>query len=95
MGGTSEAGNRPGGGIGAPIGSPDPLTKYKWWILSVLAILLIVAAAFFLRKGASTTGTSSVNTDQPDVPHAPVPSRSTLRFIPSGLCFIQQFRVAQ
>ncbi len=41
MGGTSDAGNRPGGGIGAPIGSPDPLTKYKWWILSVLTILLI------------------------------------------------------
>jgi hypothetical protein len=24
---------QPGGGIGNPIGTPDPLTKYKWWIL--------------------------------------------------------------
>jgi hypothetical protein len=46
----SEAGNRPGGGIGVPIGSPDPLTKYKWWILAVLTLMLVSAAAFMLRK---------------------------------------------
>jgi len=40
----------PGGGIGAPIGEPDPLTKYKWWILGGLALLLAAGAAFFLRK---------------------------------------------
>jgi hypothetical protein len=42
---------RPGGGIGAPIDTPDPLTKYKWWILSFFTILLITASAFLLRKG--------------------------------------------
>ena len=26
-------GNQPGGGIGTPINTPDPLSKYKWWIL--------------------------------------------------------------
>ncbi len=40
----------PGGGIGAPIDTPDPLSKYKWWILGALAILLAAGAAFFLRK---------------------------------------------
>jgi hypothetical protein len=40
----------PGGGIGAPIDTPDPLSKYKWWILGGLAILLAAGAAFFLRK---------------------------------------------
>jgi hypothetical protein len=40
---------RPGGGLGNPIDTPDPLQKYKWWILSGLALLLVVAAAFFLR----------------------------------------------
>jgi hypothetical protein len=49
-GGADGAGNRPGGGIGAPIGSPDPLSKYKWWILSVLAILFMAGAAFLLRR---------------------------------------------
>ena len=46
----SGADNRPGGGIGNPINTPDPLTKYKWWILGGLAILLAAAAAFLLRK---------------------------------------------
>ncbi len=40
---------RPGGGLGNPIDTPDPLNKYKWWILSGLALVLAVAAAFLLR----------------------------------------------
>jgi hypothetical protein len=51
--GAGEAGNRPGGGIGNPIGTPDPLTKYKWWILGFLTLLLAAAAAFLLRKQGS------------------------------------------
>lgn len=46
----SDSAGRPGGGIGEPINTPDPLSKYKWWILSFLTILLIAASAFFLRK---------------------------------------------
>jgi hypothetical protein len=46
----SAADNGPGGGIGTPIDTPDPLSKYKWWILGGLALLLAVAAAFLLRK---------------------------------------------
>ncbi len=42
----------PGGGIGNPINTPDPLSKYKWWILGGLGLLLVVAAAFLLRKPA-------------------------------------------
>jgi len=40
---------RPGGGLGNPIDTPDPLNKYKWWILSGLALVLAAAAAFLLR----------------------------------------------
>ncbi len=47
---SADAPGRPGGGIGEPIDTPDPLTKYKWWILSFLTILLIAASAFFLRQ---------------------------------------------
>ncbi len=46
----SDSAGRPGGGIGEPINTPDPLTKYKWWILSFLTITLIAVSAFFLRK---------------------------------------------
>ncbi len=66
MGGGSgdggNAGGRPGGGIGVPIDSPDPLTKYKWWILGALTLLLIAAAAFLLKKRAD------------DLPGRPAPS---------------------
>jgi hypothetical protein len=44
--------NRPGGGLGNPIDTPDPLSKYKWWILSGVGLVLVIAAAFFLRRPA-------------------------------------------
>lgn len=50
--GNQAAGGQPGGGIGAPINTPDPLSKYKWWILGALAILLTAGAALLLRKPA-------------------------------------------
>jgi hypothetical protein len=46
--------SQPGGGIGTPINTPDPLSKYKWWILGALALMLTAAAAFLLRKPATT-----------------------------------------
>jgi hypothetical protein len=55
---------QPGGGIGEPINTPDPLSKYKWWILGGVALLLAAAAGFLLRKPAGavaeTAGTSAV-----------------------------------
>jgi hypothetical protein len=53
---TGAPGSQPGGGIGNPIGTPDPLTKYKWWILAGFALLLVAAAAFLLRKQTALTG---------------------------------------
>ena len=48
----STAEGRPGGGIGEPINTPDPLSKYKWWILSGLALALAGLSAFLLRRPA-------------------------------------------
>ena len=45
-------GGTPGGGLGNPIDTPDPLSKYKYWILGGLALVLAGAAAFLLRKPA-------------------------------------------
>jgi hypothetical protein len=59
--GAQQAGNpggQPGGGIGNPINTPDPMSKYKWWILGGLALLLAAAAAFLLRKPAGDKVTS-------------------------------------
>jgi hypothetical protein len=63
--------NRPGGGLGTPIDTPDPLQKYKWWILSGLALVLVVAAAFFLRAKPAPGGTANPVS-------APAPSASPL-----------------
>jgi hypothetical protein len=41
---------RPGGGLGTPIDTPDPLNKYKGWILSGLGLALVITAAFMLRS---------------------------------------------
>jgi hypothetical protein len=49
-------GTQPGGGMANPINTPDPLSKYKWWILSALVLLLAAAAAFMLRKPAAGAG---------------------------------------
>lgn len=45
-------GSGPGGGIGTPIDTPDPLSKYKVWIIAGLALLLAASAGFLLRKPA-------------------------------------------
>jgi hypothetical protein len=47
------AGSRPGGGLGAPIdpeATNDPWAKYKWWILSVLGLALVIGAAVMLKR---------------------------------------------
>jgi hypothetical protein len=73
------AGNRPGGGIGNPIDTPDPLTKYKWWILGALALLLAAAAAFLLRKPAEapTPAVEAARETRP-APAAPVSKQAAL-----------------
>ncbi|MFP5234842.1 MAG: carboxypeptidase regulatory-like domain-containing protein [Acidobacteriota bacterium] len=65
QGGQAQPQGQPGGGIGEPINTPDPLTKYKWWILGGLALLLAAAAAFLLRKPAGVVAAG------PATPHAP------------------------
>ena len=71
---SAEGDTRPGIGLGAPIDTPDPLQKYKWWILSGLALVLVIAAAFFLRgKPAESTAASE-----------PVPSPLVPTSVPSS-----------
>ncbi len=63
------ADTRPGGGLGNPIDSPDPLTKYRWWILGSLSLLLAAAAAFFLRNQPS--GATAAPAGAPAAPFFP------------------------
>jgi hypothetical protein len=61
------AAGQPGGGIGEPINTPDPLSKYKWWILGGLALVFVTAAAFLLRKPAGAAGAPIVQAPSPSV----------------------------
>ena len=42
--------NGPGGGLGPPIEAPDPLQKYRWQILSGIAVLTVSGAIYVTRK---------------------------------------------
>ena len=46
---TSTADTQPGMGLGAPSGGPNPLEKYKWWILTECAVLFTGVAGLTLR----------------------------------------------
>ena len=52
MGGGQPTGrdNRPGGGLGAPIDSDDPLHDYRAVILGVFAVVLVMGGAFVISK---------------------------------------------
>lgn len=50
---------RPGIGLGVPIDTPDPLHKYKWWILSLAAVLLAVGAAFLMKQKQPVAATAT------------------------------------
>jgi hypothetical protein len=71
---------RPGGGLGNPIDTPDPLQKYKWWILSGLALVLVVAAAFLLRAkpGAAIAEPTPASPLVPTPQTTVAPSRGSL-----------------
>lgn len=60
---TSSPGTAPGGGIGQPIGTPDPLSKYKWWILGALFLLLSAGSGYLLRRPAGATAAVALPVD--------------------------------
>jgi hypothetical protein len=72
---SATADTRPGGGLGNPLdegGNRDPWAKYKWWILSGIAVLLAAAAGVLLRKPAPSSGVATTGTHPPD-PLSPSP----------------------
>jgi hypothetical protein len=49
--GTAATDTRPGGGLGVPLdpeGTNDPWSKYKWWILGGLGLVMAAGAGFML-----------------------------------------------
>jgi hypothetical protein len=44
---------RPGGGLGPPIDAPDPLEKYRWYILGGFAVVLAAGAVYITKRSSS------------------------------------------
>jgi hypothetical protein len=52
--GSSASTARPGGGLGPPIDAPDPLEKYRWFILGSFAIVLAGGGIYVYERSHST-----------------------------------------
>ena len=50
QGGQAQNDNRPGGGLGPPIDAPDPLQKYRWYIIGGIAAVLVVGGIFVASR---------------------------------------------
>ena len=73
MGGPASAStNGPGGGLGPPSDAPDPLQKYRWWIIGGFAIALTGGAYYVTSR---QPGRVALPEGAVDDITAPVPSR--------------------
>ena len=79
---SSNAASRPGIGLGNPIDTPDPLNKYKWWILGGLALVFAIVAGFLLRKPAELVPAPAGSAFVPESDGVAAPLRSAAT--PSG-----------
>jgi hypothetical protein len=59
--------NRPGGGLGTPIDTPDPLQQYRWWILGGFAIML-AAGGWVVTKRQTSVATAPASAGQTVTP---------------------------
>jgi hypothetical protein len=50
QGSSAQNDNRPGGGLGPPIDAPDPLQKYRWYILGGFAVVLVVGGVYVASR---------------------------------------------
>jgi hypothetical protein len=74
--------SRPGGGLGPPIDAPDPLEKYRWYILGGFALVLAAGAVYITgrSKMATVPDFGHSNAEWPGSPAVkqPSPGRSAL-----------------
>lgn len=74
------ADSRPGGGLGPPIDAPDPLEKYRWFILGGFALVLIAGAVYITRRSQRAAMADFASAEIAAVEPTPVPkAKSTDR----------------
>lgn len=77
----AENNNRPGIGLGVPIDTPDPLHKYKWWIISLFAVLLAIGAGVSMKQqpnpSTATAAAAATNAD-PSMSHTAIAGKPAI-----------------
>jgi hypothetical protein len=79
--GQSAPDNRPGGGLGRPEETPDPLHAYRWWIIAGLAAALVVGAIVVMNQkpsGNAAMAGAAPNTLVPTIRSIPSSGRNAL-----------------
>jgi hypothetical protein len=66
MGGGQTAGrdSRPGGGLGPPIDAPDPLEKYRWYILGGFAMVLAGGGYYIAKRSPAKAALPGIDKDE-------------------------------
>jgi hypothetical protein len=72
-GATAANDSRPGGGLGPPIDAPDPLEKYRWFILGGFALVLIAGAFYITRRSQRAAMADFASVEIAAVEPLPVP----------------------
>ena len=65
--------SRPGGGLGPSIDAPDPLEKYRWYILSGFATVLVGGAIYIARRSKTAPDRDFAGSDVHTPVSQPVP----------------------
>jgi len=55
----AENDSRPGGGLGPPIDAPDPLQRYRWYIIGGFALVLAGGAIYVARRQPASAVTAA------------------------------------
>jgi len=77
MGQGPEARSGPGGGLGPPIDAPDPLQKYRLWIILGFVAVLAGGAFYVTKRQRAAVADGGVGTDfeLPEPPQQPITPR--------------------
>ena len=85
---------RPGLGLANPIDTPDPLTKYKWWIIGALALALAGGAGFLLSRPQGTAAiANAVPETVPPVPPTHIAPSALLQVLRDELFTLESDRL--
>jgi hypothetical protein len=94
QGGQAQGDNRPGGGLGPPIDAPDPLQKYRWWILGGFAAALVIGGVVVASRQqaanraarAQASGFSAIQEDEEfEIPEGTSRSKQVSRSMDEGI----------